>query len=106
MIEDVMDDSVKLEDIGSDTLFKFECFRSTGGYDLGDEILIIILFDIEIIFILIFNGDGFRMVDLFFLKIFLQKIARRGGSFIYRRIDSQFSFSINSREGQFEQGYF
>lgn len=107
MIEEAMDDNVKIEDNSSDgySVGKSECSRSTGGQESGDEVDTTTSSDIEIISTPTSNGESNKFIDLSPLKIALQKTARRNdGS--HRRNDShdsQSSSSSQSRDGHGEQ---
>lgn len=107
MIEEAMDDNVKIEDNSSDgySVGKSECSRSTGGHESGDEVDTTTSSDIEIISTPTSNGESNKFIDLSPLKIALQKTARRNDG-THRRNDShdsQSSSSSHSRDGHGEQ---
>ncbi|XP_063445770.1 TATA element modulatory factor-like isoform X3 [Mytilus trossulus] len=108
MIEEAMDDNMKIEDNSSDghSVGKSECSRSTGGHESGDEVDTTTSSDIEIISTPTSYGENNKFIDLSPLKIALQKTARRNdGS--HRRNDShdsQSSSSSHSRGDQMSPG--
>lgn len=104
MIEEAMDDNMKMEDNSSDghSVGKSECSRSTGGHESGDEVDTTTSSDIEIISTPTSNGENNKFIDLSPLKIALQKTARRNdGS--HRRNDSHDSQSSSSSHSRGEQ---
>lgn len=107
MIEEAMDDNVKIEDNSSDgySVGKSECSRSTGGQESGDEVDTTTSSDIEIISTPTSNGESNKFIDLSPLKIALQKTARRNDGSHSRNDshDSQSSSSSQSRDGHGEQ---
>lgn len=97
MIEEAMDDNMKMEDNSSDghSVGKSECSHSTGGHESGDEVDT--TSHIEIISTPTSNGEDYKSIELSPVKTALQKTTRRNeNSHTRRRNDSHDSQSSSS----------